>query len=911
MAMAETPAGIVMGNLDASLYAHGKHLDGGHAAGAEVAIEGAMPAATRLKRIFPLGLLTCAALMGGRYSSCAEAAPRHVFGNPALAQHPPQRTYHVASYKLTLHFAPATGEIFGDEEIALQPLGSGFRRFYLNSSELSIEHVALHGRRHRALPLPFRTDTSRLWITLDHAYRRGESLRVEIGFHGFPRTGLYFLNPSAAYPQAPREIWSQGEAEFNHFWFPCWDYPNDMSTSELVVTVPEGESVVSNGRLAGVSERGGKATYDWVESVPHSSYLTSLAIGPWRKVSDRHGRLPVDYYVLNTVSAATARRSFHLTPDMIGFFSDSLGVPYPYEKYAQIAVQSYFFGGMENVSATTLTDATLHDARADPDYSSQALVAHELGQHWFGDLVQGKDWADIWLNEGFATYLEALYTQYHQGNDAFRLQMLQDQELAKEQDRQDYLRPIVDHHYADPMQMFDSITHEKGAVVLDMLRNLLDGEAAAAQAASQREVFFRALRAYLTQHRAQAVDTTALLRTVEAATGRNLDRFFHQWVYAAGCPDYRVEAAYDPDSGIEKLRVTQTQAAPGVENVFVMPVEVDFHGQQGQSREVTVDDHERTQEFDIPLGFRPAWVDFDPRDIVEKNLVFGQSVEALASQARQDPAMMSRLSAVRELGAVIGPAVQEAVPVLTLVLEQDAFFGVRAYAARSLGQLHTDAGKAALLRALGQADSRVRVAAIEALGTFRGDPSAYEALVRTLKSDPSYAVEAAAARAIGQFGTSGAIAVLDAAAERRSERHVMEGVFDGLAAAEDPRAVAILLTNSRPGIPRDLRLDALRALAHSSGSSRSRGSQGQSGALGSGHTEWRANRAALVAAVRAALGDSDLSIRQAGEAVAGAWGLNETRAAISHLAHTAPTAFERDTADQALRQLRLHAAATG
>ena len=864
-----------------------------------------MPAATRLRRILPLGLLACAALMGWRSSPSAEAPPRHAFGNPAVAQQPPQRTYHVANYKLTLHFAQAKGEIFGDEEITLEPLDSGLRQFYLNSSELAIERVALQGRGHRALPLPFRTDASRLWITLDRAYSRGASLRVEIGFHGFPRTGLYFLNPSAAYPQAPREIWSQGEAEFNHFWFPCWDYPNDMSTSELVVTVPAGESVVSNGRLAGVSVRGREATYDWVEKVPHSSYLTSLAIGPWKTVRDHYRRLPVDYYVLNTVSAATARRSFHLTPDMIGFFSSSLGVAYPYEKYAQIAVQNYFFGGMENVSATTLTDATLHDARADPDYSSQALIAHELGQHWFGDLVQGKDWADIWLNEGFATYLEALYTQHHEGNDAFRLQMLEDQELAKEQDRQDYLRPIVDDHYTDPMQMFDSITHEKGAVVLDMLRNLLDGEAAAARSASQREVFFKALRAYLMQHRAQAVDTAALVRTLEAATGRKLDRFFQQWVYAAGCPDYRVTAIYDPRRGLERLRVTQAQTAPGMENVFVMPIEVDFHGPLGQSREIAIDDHERTQEFAIPLSFRPLWVDFDPHDIIEKNLVFEQSTGALAAQARHDPAMMSRLAAVRDLGAVSGPAVQEAVAALTLALEQDAFYGVRAYAARSLGQLHTVAARAALLRALGQPDNRVRVAAIEALAAFRGDPGVYETLVAGLKGDRSYAVEAAAARALGQSDASGALAVLERAAQMGSDRHVMQGVFEGLAAADDPRAVAVLLAHSRPGIPRDVRLDALRALAHSSHSSDSHNpSQPR-------HPGFTGNRADLVTAVRAALGDSDLSIRQAGEAVAGAWGLNETRGAISHLARTAPTAFERDTADQALRQLRLHSAATG
>jgi aminopeptidase N len=825
------------------------------------------------------GAACCSARLAG-------AAPLHAFGNPAVAQQPPKRSYHVENYKLTLRFDQPRGEIFGYEQIALEPLASGFTRFSLDSSHLSIESVALQGSEDGAQPLAFRAEGSRLWINLNRRYARGETLRVKIRYHGFPRAGLYFIHPSADRPNTPREIWSQGEPQFNHNWFPCWDYPNDMSTSEMVVTVAAGQVAVSNGRLLSVIRRGGQVTYDWVEQVPHSSYLTSLAVGPWRKVSDRYGRLPVDYYVPETVSAARARRSFHLTPDMIGFFSNALGVPYPYEKYAQVTVSHYFFGGMENVSATTLADTTLHDARAEPDYPSQALIAHELGQHWFGDLVQGRDWADIWLNEGFATYLEALYAQYHEDNATFRLNMMRDQASAMRQDREDYLRPIVDDHYTYPLQMFDSITHEKGAVVLDMLRNLLDGEAAAARPASQDELFFRALRSYLTAYRAQAVDTAALIRALQSSTGRKLGWFFREWVYMPGHPDYHVTATYDRRETIERLRVAQTQAGPAVPRVFVMPVELDFYGAHGQSHRLVIDDHERVQELAIPLGFKPAWVDFDPHDIIEKTLAFRQSVAALSLQAQRDRAAMSRIFAVRQLGTVTGPHTGAAVAALNAALGHDPFYGVRIYAAHSLGELHTPGAKVALLRALGGPDSRVRAAVIEALAGFRGDSDVYQALVERLDADPSYAVQAAAARAIGASGSKDAFAVLARVALEGSDVHVMNGILAGLAATGDARAVAILLTDARASAPEPLRKEALSALGDISGPARA------------------GERNQLATVVLGALEDTDLSIRLTGEAVAGANGLSELAPEIRQLARAAPTAFERDAADEALRQLQ-------
>ena len=202
----------------------------------------------------------------------------HSFGNPDVLQWPPSRTYHVENYKLKLRFDQLKGEVFGDETVKLRPIRPHFQKFYLNSSELTIDSVTLEQAQGTPVKLTYTSQDPRLWIVLDHDYEPTSTLNVRIVYHGFPRTGLFFVNPTPSYPNWPREVFSQGEAELNHFWFPCWDYPNDMATSETVTTVPDGQVVVSNGKLVKVTRAAGQVTYDWVESVPHSSYLISLAI---------------------------------------------------------------------------------------------------------------------------------------------------------------------------------------------------------------------------------------------------------------------------------------------------------------------------------------------------------------------------------------------------------------------------------------------------------------------------------------------------------------------------------------------------------------------------------------------------------------------------------------------------------
>lgn len=815
----------------------------------------------------------------------ARAQSAHVFGDANVWHWAPSRTYHVENYKLGLHFDQAKGEVFGDEVVTLRPFEPHFHKFYLNSSGLTIDAVTLLPVQGAALKLAYTVEDPQLWITLDHDYGAARDLRVRIVYHGFPPTGLFFVNPTKDYPQWPREIYSQGEAEFNHFWFPCWDYPNDMATSETVTTVPDGQSVVSNGRLVSVTHAGTQAIYDWVESVPHSSYLVSIAVGPWRKVTDRYGNKPVDYYVADSVDEATARRSFHLTPDMIGFFSRATGIEYPYEQYAQTEVHNFVFGGQENVSATTLTDLTLHDARADADYPSTDLVSHELGQHWFGDYVQGRDWADIWLNEGFATYMEALYTQHHEGYDAYRFAVYQDQMREQAEGRMNYSRPIVDRHYSDPMDMFDATTHEKGAAVLDMLRYVVDGRLAAANEASQNEELFRALRHYLEMNRAQPADTADLEAAIRESTGLELGWFFREWVQMAGHPEYRVTANYDTGAKIERVRVEQTQHVDQMTPIFDMPIELAMYGEGGaQKKTVRVRDNLQQQEFQVPVEFPPAWVDFDPEGFIDKTLTFEQPVPALIAEAREDPSMMSRLWAVQRLGAKSDADKDARVAALETVLGGDSFYEVRAAAAASLGEIGGEKAESALLGALREPDSRVRTAVAGALGNFANDSGVYDRLVSALHNDESFATQAAAASGIGRSGNAGAFDALQAEAATKPEVHVMQGTLAGLAATKDARAAAILLANARPGVDERVRLGALADLAELK------------------DPVEREHAAELAEVVRGALHDPYLPIRMAGEQLAGAFGLTQFRSEIQKDAD-APLVFQREAARSALGEL--------
>jgi aminopeptidase N len=392
-----------------------------------------------------------------------------------------------------------------------------------------------------------------------------------------PRSGFHFIAPdqfdqsSSAY-----QSWTQGETMESRYWFPCIDDPQVKFTREIEVIAPDDEYlVISNGTY----ERKGNI-WKWNESTPNPAYLTSVVIGKFSKQIDKKGKVPLEYYwPTNIPKNYDPMLTFGETPKIIKFFEQYLETNYPYEKYGQIAVEKFEFGGMENTNCTTLTSDILHDKKASLDYSRDIIiVAHELAHQWFGDLITCKDWSHIWLNEGFATYFEVLYGKHKKhkfinryknknGNDQFLYKIIQMINNYYEEANSLYKRPIVTKLYKHPDELFDSHSYEKGGLVLYMLNNLI-GE----------ENFKKTIKKYLDTYRESIVTTEDFQKICEDIYGEDLQQFFKQWLYTAGHPELEIifsliEENNQQGKQIKKIKskITQIQKE-GFE--FTFPLEL-------------------------------------------------------------------------------------------------------------------------------------------------------------------------------------------------------------------------------------------------------------------------------------------------------------------------------------------------
>ncbi|MDZ4278109.1 MAG: M1 family aminopeptidase, partial [Dehalococcoidia bacterium] len=625
--------------------------------------------------------LTGAAILdycGGTFGAAGRGAQRP-FALPGDKPHYARdRLVDVRHIRLEISIDSEAKRIEGTARTTFAPINDGLSHVEFDAAELEIRGVRLDGpaTAGRRGELPFSYDGAKLRIDLGEGRKAGEELTTEVSYAASPRRGLYFVGPDEAYPDKPLQVWSQGQDEDSRHWFPCVDFPNEMATSEVLVTVPKPLTAVSNGELVETAEDGDRRAFHWRQSQPHVAYLISVAAGDFAEITeDVDGvpvPVPVQYYVAKG-REEDARRALDRTPEMVRFFSERLGMPYPYAKYAQVCVADFIFGGMENVSATTLTDTVLHDERAHPEMGDacDSLVAHELAHQWFGDLLTCRDWAHGWLNEGFATYFDALFTEHKDGVDRFRYVMQGEAEIYMRDDARRYRRPIVSNTYNEPIDLFDRQFYEKGAWVLHMLRFDLGDE-----------LFWKAVRHYAQKHQGGNVTTPDLQRAIEEATGRNMDAFFEQWVYGAGHPNLNVGFEWDEDAKQAKLTVKQTQSTEhNTAEVFRTPVEVDF-GLDGSNQSFRVRLSEREQSFYFPLPERPKMVRFDPGGRLLKTVEFKRSADMLLEQLKHDDDVLGRGDAAKELAKL---GTQQAVDALKEAVLGDSFWGVQAEAAKALG----------------------------------------------------------------------------------------------------------------------------------------------------------------------------------------------------------------------------------
>ncbi len=638
----------------------------------------------------------------------------------------------------------------------------------LDAAELQVKIVSAVDR------LDFRSLDDKLVVKLGRIIKEGSKIEIYISYSAKPRKGLYFVMPDKYYPEKRLEVWTQGETTEARYWFPCIDHPRVKFSSEISIIVPLGFTAISNGKLLKVEKQNKRQIYCWFESNPHPAYLTSVVIGKYIEMKESKNLC----YYIPSEKKHDAQRSFEHTSEIMRFFEDYLGTNYPYDKYSQVAVQDFVYGGMENSSCTTLTLDTLHDEKAHLDFTSDYLISHEIAHQWFGDLVTCSDWQHIWLNEGFATYCEALYWEASRGKDEFQYYMMQIADDYLEETRTRYARPIVTKIYKHPDDLFDRHTYEKGGYVLHMLRHIVGDNH-----------FRRSLRTYLNRFANGNAETDDLRKVFELETGQSLQQFFDQWIFGEGHPELKVDFYHD--SHIIEIKVKQSQ----VGKHFEFPLEVEIVFAKNNKKTYTFKISDRESVFHIPIDDAVEAFSIDPESKILKNISVKAPKELLLKQLQEGDNVIKRIEAAR---ALKDKSLDEIIDALENTVLHDEFWGVSAEAAKTLGAIKTDYAYETLKNCLKVKHPKVRRVVVKMIGEFKREES-LELITSLLQDDESYFVRSEAATAIGKTKSRKAIAILKNATETTTFQNIVaQGAIAGLKEFTDDKEIAeFLMDRSR------------------------------------------------------------------------------------------------------------------
>lgn len=722
------------------------------------------------------------------------------------------------------------------QTLTFVPVGRPLATLVLDAALLEIRAVECEGHG-----VAYEHDGFRLTVHFEPPVPVARPVRLTTTYrvHDPPR-GLVWTLGSPAWPGRAPQLHTQGQPEDNRFWFPCHDFPNERLTTELIVTVPAGFVVSSNGRAveSGRPAGAGRARWHFVQDQPHVNYLVSLVVGKFDVVDvassqGRHRRrIPMPVYV-PPGRGPDVMRTYGRTPEMVALFERLLDEPYPWDRYAQLVVWNFGAGGMENTAATTMHDTAILSPEAAAVTDIEGLIAHELAHQWFGDLLTCRSWPHIWLNEGFATYLATVWFEHRGGRpdaDTYFARMLESFDAVIAADRADapYQPAMVSRDYRDPWETFSwaANPYPKGAAILHMLRERLGDE-----------LFYRALAEYVDRFRLGLVETDQFRRSVEESTGEALEAFFAQWCDRPGVPDLRVEPGWEAQSRELVVRVEQRQRIDGDNPAyeFDLPVHVEVAetwdgGRRGAASgpatvRAVVPVRGRQSETRVALPGEPIMVAIDPRLTVLAKMEVRQPLERWLAQAARGPTSASRIVAVRALGADGSEAARAALAGLAGKTSEHS--AVRAEACAALGACR-DGEALAMLAARAPVEPDVRLALIRAVATCAAaletstDHSSDAGRIRTrlgdvlalhAQRDRSFQVRAAAVRGLGALRRAEHLRLLLAAADAESQHDaVRQAALEALVAFDAPEGLPVAIRYALPGTLSRTRATAIRAV---------------------------------------------------------------------------------------------------
>jgi aminopeptidase N len=705
---------------------------------------------------------------------------------------------------INLKFNWLKKQAYGSTAITLSVINST-NKINLDAAMLTINSIDLANE----IPLKFSYDggdkNDGLEILLDRIYHPNEDITIKIEYHtnwtndidpnslsGVNGKGLRFSQPTFNDPNKPKEIWSFGDPESNRYWFPCFDAPNDLRTTEFIATVENNLTVISNGDLIETKNNNdGSHTFHYKSNIPYANHLTSFVVGEHIDVKQKYKDITLHNFGYRNEKewvAATVER----LPDMIDYFSKVTGVKYPYKSYSQVFVQDIgTFSGNNTLSTITENMVDDYGTHADFFYLWDLVESEALAQQWFGNYLSCSDWSDVWLNKSFAHYFTELYNEQKNGKEEFLMYQLSFDQSAYLGDwNAAYRHPVVTQNYGNVYDFTsDNYATYRGSLVLHMLRKQL-GE----------ERWWNAIQRYVKTYSGKSVATKDFINVVEQTSGEKLDWFFDQWIYKMGHPIFVVTKKYNKKKKQLILNVKQTKTI-NAQNEYPqvaffkgkMDIEID-----GTVKEIWIDAKEENT-FKFESAQAPKLVNFNYESTWICESKFEKSEEELRYQLLHSKDILARQAALNELSNIAKNgtvSVETKLGIITTFREvvlSNAYFRLKNSAIVQLRNLNMNTENkvdeetiAVLLTAIKKEKSWTLAALINSLGMTKD--MQYADLYISFLNDPSDRVISAAATALGRTKSPKAYDALVQLSNKPSMKsQSWISVLVGLSELGDPR----------------------------------------------------------------------------------------------------------------------------
>lgn len=593
--------------------------------------------------------------------------------------------------KLKVNFDYAKEQMNGEEWLTASPYFYPSDSLVLDAKAMLIHEVALDKNGSKT-PLKFDYKNDVLKINLDKTYNRNQDYTVYIKYTARPNEvkdkgsaaitdakGLYFINAQGKDTDKPTQIWTQGETEASSAWFPTIDKPNQKTTQEIYMTVPDKYVTLSNGLMkSSTKESNGMRTDHWVMDKKHAPYLFFMGVGEYAVVKDKWRNIPVDYYVEKEYEPY-AKQIFGNTPEMMEFFSKRLNYDYPWSKYSQITARDYVSGAMEN------TTAVLHQESAQQkpgdlidENKWEDVISHELFHHWFGDLVTAESWSNLTVNESFANYSEYLWNEYKYGKDFADYTLMKASE-GYFRDPSNVSKDLVRFDYHSREDMFDAVSYNKGGSILHMLRNYLGDDA-----------FFEGLNDYLKTNEYGTGEAQQVRLSLEKVSGKDLNWFFNQWYYGSGHPKISYTTSFEPVKKTVTVTINQNQIG---EN-FQFPLAIDVYENGKPTRKNVWVAAKEKNDFTFQVAKNPDFININADGILLAEFTETKTPEQYFTQYTNSKEFLSRYKAVEN--AVENKGVNPASLKTLVAALKDSNFRIRMKALSGLDLSKADQAKAAL-----------------------------------------------------------------------------------------------------------------------------------------------------------------------------------------------------------------------